>query len=267
MVSERLGHSSIRMTADRYGHLFPRGDDTAELAIADARFFGNVSSPRPSTATVTALKPNAQTVPVEEPLSAVPPPVVATDPEREHSASLIPMILADPAISTRELVSKTGASPLAIRRARAALKSQFDDAAVLVGGRSALGQFLPGPRPTASMARVEAAVLANPGLSAQTLANKIGVGKTSVKRARKRLQSKLGANPVSTENRSTLGQFLPGLRDHPRMDQAKAAVLAHPGLSARALAKKIGISKQTVLHAQKALQNQSGENPVSGGGE
>jgi hypothetical protein len=30
----RLGHSSIQMTADRYGHLFPRGDDAAELAEA-----------------------------------------------------------------------------------------------------------------------------------------------------------------------------------------------------------------------------------------
>src|SRR5262249_6394519 len=26
-VQERLGHSSIQMTADTYGHLFPRGDD------------------------------------------------------------------------------------------------------------------------------------------------------------------------------------------------------------------------------------------------
>ena len=27
MVQARLGHASIQMTADRYGHLFPRGDD------------------------------------------------------------------------------------------------------------------------------------------------------------------------------------------------------------------------------------------------
>ena len=32
--SARLGHASIQMTADRYGHLFPRGDDGAELAAA-----------------------------------------------------------------------------------------------------------------------------------------------------------------------------------------------------------------------------------------
>jgi integrase len=32
VVQERLGHSSIMMTMDIYGHLFPRGDDSAELA-------------------------------------------------------------------------------------------------------------------------------------------------------------------------------------------------------------------------------------------
>jgi integrase len=31
VVQERLGHSSITMTYDRYGHLFPRGDDAKEL--------------------------------------------------------------------------------------------------------------------------------------------------------------------------------------------------------------------------------------------
>ena len=35
VVQGRLGHASIQMTADRYGHLFPRGDDTAELAAAE----------------------------------------------------------------------------------------------------------------------------------------------------------------------------------------------------------------------------------------
>jgi integrase len=39
-VQERLGHSSITMTYDRYGHLFPRGDDAKELwgAENDAPF-------------------------------------------------------------------------------------------------------------------------------------------------------------------------------------------------------------------------------------
>jgi integrase len=40
VVQERLGHSSIVMTLDVYGHLFPRGDVTAELAAADRQFFG-----------------------------------------------------------------------------------------------------------------------------------------------------------------------------------------------------------------------------------
>jgi integrase len=35
MVQELLGHSSILMTADVYGHLFPRNDDAAELAAAE----------------------------------------------------------------------------------------------------------------------------------------------------------------------------------------------------------------------------------------
>jgi integrase len=37
-VSERLGHSNIAITADLYSHLFPRGDDTAELAAAEGKF-------------------------------------------------------------------------------------------------------------------------------------------------------------------------------------------------------------------------------------
>ena len=41
VVQGRLGHASIQMTADRYGHLFPRGDDTAELAAAERAFLGS----------------------------------------------------------------------------------------------------------------------------------------------------------------------------------------------------------------------------------
>jgi integrase len=40
MVQERLGHATITMTMDIYGHLFPRGDDGAELAAAERAFFG-----------------------------------------------------------------------------------------------------------------------------------------------------------------------------------------------------------------------------------
>jgi integrase len=39
LVQERLGHSTIAMTLDTYGHLFPRGDDTAELAAAEQSLF------------------------------------------------------------------------------------------------------------------------------------------------------------------------------------------------------------------------------------
>jgi integrase len=35
VVSTRLGHASIQITADRYGHLFPSTDDGAELAAAE----------------------------------------------------------------------------------------------------------------------------------------------------------------------------------------------------------------------------------------
>lgn len=40
MVQERLGHSSIVLTVDRYGHLFPRNDDAAELALAETALLG-----------------------------------------------------------------------------------------------------------------------------------------------------------------------------------------------------------------------------------
>ena len=40
MVQHRLGHSSIQMTADMYGHLFPSGDDGAELAAAQKALLG-----------------------------------------------------------------------------------------------------------------------------------------------------------------------------------------------------------------------------------
>jgi integrase len=38
-VQARLGHASIVMTLDRYGHLFPTNDDGAELAAAERSIF------------------------------------------------------------------------------------------------------------------------------------------------------------------------------------------------------------------------------------
>jgi integrase len=40
VVQHRLGHSTIQMTADVYGHLFPSGDDGAELAAAERSLLG-----------------------------------------------------------------------------------------------------------------------------------------------------------------------------------------------------------------------------------
>lgn len=39
IVQERLGHSSITLTADLYSHLFPSNDDGAEMADAEAKFY------------------------------------------------------------------------------------------------------------------------------------------------------------------------------------------------------------------------------------
>jgi integrase len=40
VVQKRLGHSSIVMTMDVYGHLFPRGDDADEMALAERALLG-----------------------------------------------------------------------------------------------------------------------------------------------------------------------------------------------------------------------------------
>jgi hypothetical protein len=39
-VQERLGHASIVITVDTYGHLFPVGDDGDELAAAERALTG-----------------------------------------------------------------------------------------------------------------------------------------------------------------------------------------------------------------------------------
>lgn len=40
VVQERLGHSTIAMTLDTYGRLFPRRDDSEELAAAERSLLG-----------------------------------------------------------------------------------------------------------------------------------------------------------------------------------------------------------------------------------
>jgi integrase len=39
VVQEWLGHSSIKMTLDIYGHLFPRSSDSAEIAASEKALF------------------------------------------------------------------------------------------------------------------------------------------------------------------------------------------------------------------------------------
>jgi integrase len=46
VVQARLGHATISMTADTYGHLFPRQDDGAELAAAEALIVAPAASGR-----------------------------------------------------------------------------------------------------------------------------------------------------------------------------------------------------------------------------
>jgi integrase len=41
MVQQRMGHASIAITMDVYGHLFPRGDDGSELAAAEKTLLTN----------------------------------------------------------------------------------------------------------------------------------------------------------------------------------------------------------------------------------
>jgi integrase len=43
IVQERLGHASITMTMDRYGHLFPSDDDGSELEVAELALLGNAT--------------------------------------------------------------------------------------------------------------------------------------------------------------------------------------------------------------------------------
>ena len=40
IVQERLGHETLAMTTELYGHLFPRADDAGELAAGEAALLG-----------------------------------------------------------------------------------------------------------------------------------------------------------------------------------------------------------------------------------
>ena len=226
-----MGHSNIRITFDRYGHLFPRGDDSAELAAADAAFFSKPPPPAPTPATVIVLKPPSQEMPVEE-LPPLPAPIPAP----------IPTPVIEPISETvpieKRLPPQAKPSPVAF------LQTKGSDGRFVAGSR----------RYTVEAERADAAVLAHPEMPTQALARKIGVSKQTVLRARR----KLNENPVSaevgptTDARTALGQFAPGPRPQPLMDKARAALLEHPHLSATAIARMIGVSKKTVLNAVRA---------------
>jgi integrase len=52
-VQERLGHASITLTMDTYGHLFESEDDGKELAAAEAKLFAVPGAGQPLDATRT----------------------------------------------------------------------------------------------------------------------------------------------------------------------------------------------------------------------
>jgi integrase len=69
LVQERLGHSTIAMTLDVYGHLFPRTDDGDELAAAERALLNDPASGNPGrdiNATWTSFSNQLQ---VSEPAS------------------------------------------------------------------------------------------------------------------------------------------------------------------------------------------------------
>ena len=59
LVQTRLGHASIQMTADTYGHMFPRGDDGASLRPRSGRFWRDdgLSPPAPPQRSVARHRP------------------------------------------------------------------------------------------------------------------------------------------------------------------------------------------------------------------
>jgi len=55
-IQERLGHSSIRITLDRYGHLFPHLDESMQQGLDEMLVKAAAASPRPGTQNVLPLK-------------------------------------------------------------------------------------------------------------------------------------------------------------------------------------------------------------------
>jgi len=55
-IQERLGHSSIRITLDRYGHLFPHLDESMQQGLDETLLKAAAASSRPATANVVPLE-------------------------------------------------------------------------------------------------------------------------------------------------------------------------------------------------------------------
>jgi integrase len=58
VVQERLGHSSITVTFDTYGHLFPDLDDTVAVRLDELATKASAASPPPHRTSVTRLTRN-----------------------------------------------------------------------------------------------------------------------------------------------------------------------------------------------------------------
>jgi integrase len=58
LVQERLGHASITMTLDTYGHLFPSNDDVGEMSAAIARILATKCQQNPEKVTVFGAEPS-----------------------------------------------------------------------------------------------------------------------------------------------------------------------------------------------------------------
>jgi hypothetical protein len=69
------------------------------------------------------------------------------------------------------------------------------------------------------------------------------------------------AATVSVQNRSALGRFLPGPRITAQSERARAAVLAHPHMRIRTLAKELGLPRTTLRRVQKALMDAGAVGP------
>jgi hypothetical protein len=94
VVQARLGHASIQMTADTYGHLFPRRDDGAELAMAETALLGNWPTDAPGMR--CRLSPTADVPSHSSGGSYVPNP--DSSPEKTH---LLACLLAAEALRQR----------------------------------------------------------------------------------------------------------------------------------------------------------------------